>query len=140
MKNDSFLMPCYSILIKQRIYVVMNIFRLNNDALWDGIRDWSLKAGRSAARPVLLMWYVMRSDKTPRKDKLAIFGSLAYLILPIDLLDVHRLPVVGWLDEAVSLAVLIRKMSKYITPETQAKVEAQLDKWFPEYTKYEIVE
>lgn len=140
MKNDSFLMPCYSILIKQRIYVVMNIFRLNNDALWEGIRDWSLKAGRSAARPVLLMWYVMRSDKTPRKDKLAIFGSLAYLILPIDLLDAHRLPVVGWLDEAVSLAVLIRKMSKYITPETQAKVEAQLDKWFPEYTKYEIVE
>jgi uncharacterized membrane protein YkvA (DUF1232 family) len=118
----------------------MNIFRLNTDALWDGIRDWSLKAGRSAARPVLLMWYVMRSDKTPRKDKLAIFGSLAYLILPIDLLDAHRLPVVGWLDEAVSLAVLIRKMSKYITPETQAKVEAQLDKWFPEYTKYEIVE
>lgn len=33
----------------------MNIFRLNNDALWEGIRDWSLKAGRSAARPVLLM-------------------------------------------------------------------------------------
>lgn len=87
----------------------MNIFRLNTDALWDGIRDWSIKAGRSAARPVLLMWYVMSSDKTPRKDKLAMFGSLAYLILPIDLLDAHRLPVVGWLDEAVSLAVLIRK-------------------------------
>ncbi len=118
----------------------MNIFRLNTDALWDGIRDWSIKAGRSAASPVLLIWYVMRSDKTPRKDKLAMFGSLAYLILPIDLLDAHRLPVVGWLDEAVSLAVLIRKMSKYITPETQAKAEAQLDKWFPEYTKYEIVE
>lgn len=118
----------------------MNILKLNNDTLLDCISSWGKKAGRAAARPVLIMWYVMCSEKTPRNDKLAIFGSLAYLVLPIDILDSHKLPVIGWLDEAVSLGVLIQKMSKYITPEIQAKADAQLEKWFPEYTKYEIVE
>lgn len=89
----------------------MNILKLNNDTLLDCISSWGKKAGRAAVRPVLIMWYVMSSEKTPRKDKLAIFGSLAYLVLPIDILDSHKLPIIGWLDEAVSLGVLIQKMS-----------------------------
>mgnify|MGYP000316232450 CR=1 FL=1 len=80
----------------------------------------------------------MRSPATPRKDKLAIFASL--LVLPIDVLDAKRLPIIGWLDEIVSVAVMIQKMAKYITPEIQRKVNATLDKWFPEYVQYEIVE
>ena len=65
----------------------MAILKLGYNALWESICKWSRKAGRAATRPVLLMWYVMRSKDTPRKDKWAIFGSLAYLVLPIDILD-----------------------------------------------------
>jgi len=83
--------------------------------------------------------YVMCSTETSRKDKWAIFGSLAYLILPIDILDSKRLPIIGWLDEVASLAVLVQKMSKYITTEMEGRVDAQLDKWFPEYTEYELI-
>ena len=81
----------------------------------------------------------MRSKETPRKDKWAIFGSLAYLILPIDIIDSKRLPIIGWLDEVASLAVLVQKMSKYVTPEMEGRADAQLDKWFPEYTEYEMI-
>lgn len=118
----------------------MNIIKLDYKALWDGICNWSRKVGRATARPVLLLWYVMRSPETPRKDKLAIFASLAYLVFPIDILDAKRLPVIGWLDEIVSVAVMIQKMAKYITSEMQCKVDALLDKWFPEYAQYEIIE
>lgn len=118
----------------------MTIFKLDYNALWESIGNWSRKAGRAATRPVLLMWYVMCSEKTPRKDKWAIFGSLAYLVLPIDLIDAKRIPIIGWLDEVASLAVMVQKMSKYITPEMQDKADAQLDKWFPEYTEYEVIE
>lgn len=117
----------------------MAIFNLDYDALWSSICRWSRKAGRAATRPVLLMWFVMVSKDTPRKDKWAIFGSLAYLILPIDILDAKRLPIIGWLDEVASLAVLVQKMSKYITPDMEARVEEQLDKWFAEYADYEIL-
>lgn len=118
----------------------MAIFNLDYDALWESICKWSRKAGRAATCPVLLMWYVMRSKETPTKDKWAIFGSLAYLILPIDMLDAKRLPIIGWLDEVTSLAVLVKKMSKYITPKMEAKADDQLDKWFPEYVEYEMIE
>ena len=78
------------------------------------------------------MWYVMRSKDT--------FGSLAYLILSIDILDSKRLPIICWLDEVASFAVLVQKMSKYITPEMEARADTQLDKWFPEYVEYEMIE
>ena len=118
----------------------MAILKLDYNALWESIRRWSSKAGRVATRPVLLMWYVMRSKETPRKDKLAIYGSLAYLVLPIDILNAKRLPFIGWLDEVASLAVMVQKISKYITPEMQGKADAQLEKWFPEYVEYEMIE
>lgn len=109
----------------------MAIFNLDYNALWESICSWSRKAGRAATRPVLLMWYVMNSKNTSRADKWAIFGSLAYLILPIDILDAKRIPIIGWLDEVASLALLVQKMSKYITPELENKTDKQLDKWFP---------
>jgi len=121
----------------------MAIFNLDYNALWESICNWSRKAGRAATRPVLLMWYVMRSNDTPRADKWAIFVSLAYLILPIDILDSKRLPIIGWLDEVVSLAVLVQKMSKHITPEIELRTDEQLDKWFPSesgYAECEMVE
>ncbi|MDM8153039.1 DUF1232 domain-containing protein [Bacteroides gallinaceum] len=117
----------------------MSILKLDYNLLWNNICVWSHKVGRTAARPVLLLWYVMRSPKTPRKDKLAIFASLAYLVFPIDILDAKRLPVIGWLDEIVSVTVIIQKMTKYITPQMQYRVDELLDKWFPEYTRYEII-
>lgn len=42
----------------------MAIFNFDYNALWESICKWSRKAGRSASRPVLLMWYVMRNSKT----------------------------------------------------------------------------
>lgn len=117
----------------------MTVLNLNNGIIWESICKWCRKAGRAAARPVLLLWYVMRSKDTSSKDKWVIFGALAYLVLPIDILDARRIPVIGWLDEVTSLAVMVQKMSKYITPEIQRMVDAQLDKWFPEYTDYEMI-
>lgn len=118
----------------------MAILKLDYNALWESICIWSRKAGRAATRPVLLIWYVMRSKDTPRKDKWAIFGALSYLVLPIDVLNAKRLPIIGWFDEVASLAVLIQKIPKYITPEMEARADAQLDKLFPEYTEYEMIE
>ena len=117
----------------------MAILNLDYNVLWESICNWS----SAATRPVLLMWYVMLSKETPRKDKWAIFGSLAYLALPIDILDSKRLPIIGWLDEVASLAIIVQKMSKYITPDIEMKADGQLDKWFPtdtEYVEYEFIE
>ncbi len=51
-----------------------------------------------------------------------------------------RFPIIGWHDEVASLAVLVQKMSKYITHEMEGRADAKPDKWFPEYAKYGMIE
>lgn len=116
-----------------------NTNNLDFSAIKEGIRNFAKKAGRVATRPVLLLYYVMKSDKTPRSDKLLILSTLAYLVVPIDIINGKRLPVIGWLDEALSLSVAIQKMSQHITPEIERQADDTLEHWFPEYTAFEEV-
>ena len=109
---------------------------INYSELWKRIGDYARKAGRFSSRPVLLLYYVMRSKETPKKDKLLILSTLSYLVLPIDILDAKRLPIIGWFDEIASISVCYQKVCKHITPEIEAKVDTILDKWFTEYTEY----
>ena len=99
--------------LKPQCIIITNI---DYTSIWDGIKTYAKKVGRVAARPVLLLYYVMKSEETPMKDKLTIFGALAYVVLPIDLISAKRLPIIGWIDEVVSLAVAVQRMQKYITP------------------------
>ena len=109
---------------------------LPNDSSFDvaefflKMKYYALKMGRKAARPVLLLYYVMQSEETPQKDKAIIVGALAYLFLPIDLLKAKHLPILGWLDEIAPISLAYKRVSKYITPEMEAKADAQLDAWF----------
>jgi len=113
---------------------------INYTALWSRISDYSRKAGRVTTRPVLLLYYVMMSKETSWKDKMLIFSTLSYIVLPIDILNARRLPIIGWFDEIASLSVTYQKMCKNITPEIEAKVDDILDRWFPEYMNYELIE
>lgn len=109
---------------------------INYTALWEKISDYAKSAGRVTTRPVLLLYYVMKSKDTPWKDKMLIFSTLSYLVLPIDILDVRRLPIIGWFDEIASLSVCYRKVRQHITPEMEAKVDDIVNRWFPDYTEY----
>lgn len=113
---------------------------INYVALWERLGEYARKAGRVSARPLLLLYYVMKSPDTPKSDKLLIFSTLSYLVLPVDLIDAKRLPIIGWIDEVVSLSVAYQRVCKYITPEIEYNVDMILDKWFPVFTKYELVE
>lgn len=104
--------------------------------LKDRLHEYALKIGRVSARPVLLLYFVMVSKDTPKSDKLMILSTISYLVIPIDLVSAKRLPIIGWIDEAFSLSVVFRKVSKNITPEIEWKTDKLLDKWFPEYTNY----
>lgn len=103
--------------------------------LLDRIGEYADKAGRVTTRPVLLLYYVLKSKDTPRKDKFLILSTLSYIVLPIDILDARRIPIIGWIDEIASLSVTYQKVRDNITPEIEAKADALLDKWFPEYAE-----
>lgn len=68
-----------------------------------------------------------------------IVAALSYLVLPVDLISAKRLPVIGWIDEAVSLVYAYKKVCRYVTPEIESEVDNILERWFPE-GKYELIE
>ena len=100
------------------------------------IGEYAKKMWRQTTRPVLLTYFVMIDDATPINDKISLVASIAYVVLPIDLLSAKRFPILGWLDELVSLTVAYQKVCKYVTPDMERKADEILDKWFVEYTPY----
>lgn len=113
---------------------------INYSILWNRIEEYGMRIGRLSAKPVLILWFVLLSKDTSKKDKMLIMSTLSYLVLPIDILDAKRLPIIGWCDEIFSISITYQKVCKNITPEIEAKVEAILDKWFPVFTPYELIE
>lgn len=111
---------------------------INYQLLWEKIAHCAKIIGRISSRPVLLLYYVLRSPETPKSDKILIVSALSYLILPIDLFSVKRLPVIGWIDEIISITYAYQKVRKHITPEIEWKVDSILDRWFSE-VEYEII-
>ena len=109
-------------------------------SLWEEIKSNAIRFGRGTTRQVLLMYYVLKSEETPRGDKLIVYSALAYLILPINLISMRRHPIIGWFDEAASIAVAFQKIRQNITPEMEEQVDQTLDRWFAQYTAYEVVE
>ena len=112
---------------------------IDYELLWEKITDYAKATGRTTARPVLLLYYVLRSPETPSSDKMLIVAALSYLVLPIDLISAKRLPIIGWIDEAVSLVYAYKKVCRYVTPEIESEVDNILERWFPE-GKYELIE
>ena len=115
--------------------LIKNLNYMQNDSnnislLWDKVCDYGKKAGRVAARPVLLLYYVMTDPNTQRSDKVAIGAALAYLVLPVNLVSMKRHPLFGWVDEAASIAVIAEKMKHLVTIEMESRAADQLDKWF----------
>lgn len=109
---------------------------IDTAVLKEKVQEYAMKVGRISARPVLLLYFIMICKDTPKSDKLLILSTISYLVFPIDFISAKRLPIIGWIDEAVSLSVAYQKVSKNITPEIERKTDELLDRWFPEYTNY----
>jgi uncharacterized membrane protein YkvA (DUF1232 family) len=107
-----------------------NTTEFNLPSLWEKIKDSAKRLGRYTTKKALLLYYVLKSDETPRSAKLVVYGSLAYLILPVNLISQKRHPILGWADEVAAIAIAYRKVKQHITPEMDRQAEETLDKWF----------
>lgn len=98
--------------------------------LWEKLKTYALKAGRVATKPILTFYYVMRDAETTTLEKALIYGAIAYIVIPSDLLPRRVLGLLGILDDAAVITYVYNKISKKITVEITNKVEETLDNWF----------
>lgn len=111
----------------------------SEDGLWKKIGNVAKKAGLKTVYMVLLLYYVLISDSTPKKYKAMIIGALGYFILPLDAIP-DFVPAVGYTDDAAALAGAIFAVVKCISPEIEAQAKAKLKEWFGEYDEAEIAD
>ena len=98
--------------------------------LWDKLKTYALQAGRVATKPILTFYYVMHQTETTTLEKALIYGAIAYIIIPSDLLPRRTLSILGILDDAAVIAYVYKKIYGKITIEITNKVEDTLDRWF----------
>ena len=56
---------------------------INYSLLWEKLGDYAKKAGRVSTRPLLLLYYVMKSSDTPKSDKLLIASAISFSYCPL---------------------------------------------------------
>lgn len=117
-------------MIMDRLNELKNCLGRNFEKLQEKLMPYAKKYGRVAAKPVLELYYVLREDSTPAKDKAVIALALGYLLLPSDILPLRKFGIFGLLDDTLSVSVVYKRMQKNITPAVSFKVEMTLDKWF----------
>lgn len=115
-------------------------WRRKINELTETIKRYSLRVGRVAAKPVLQFWYVLNDAETTTTEKALIYGAIAYTVMPASLIPRRIFGLLGVLDEGAAVLYVYKKVKSKITPEINAKVDAMLDRWFTEYTRYEVVE
>ena len=52
---------------------------IDYELLWEKITDYAKVTGRTTARPVLLLYYVLRSPETPSSDKMLIVAAHLFI-------------------------------------------------------------
>ncbi len=77
------------------------------------------------AQDVLAAYYCATDGATPKHVKIALFGALAYFIMPFDAIP-DIVPMLGFADDAAMLAAALRLVSSHITPEHREKAQVAL--------------
>lgn len=109
----------------------------DENSFFDKILTYGKKAGIKVVFAALLLFYAVKSDKMPLKDKAIVFGALGYFILPIDLIP-DFIPVIGYGDDFAVLYATMRMIAGYIDAPVIADAKNKLTDWFTTVDESEL--
>ncbi len=105
--------------------------------LKEKLRPYAMRAGRTAARPLLCFYYVLTDEETLMLDKVLIYAAIFYTVSPVSLIPSAVYKLMGVLDEGAAVLYVYRKVKARITPNIEARVQRTLDDWFG--VEYEVI-
>ena len=105
--------------------------------LWAKLKKVARKAGVKVVYGALILYYMTRSDKVPMIEKVKIYGTLGYFILPADLIP-DPIVALGYTDDLAALAWAIWSLRQYLTDDIKRQAEDKLQEWFGKVDPAEI--
>lgn len=108
--------------------------------VYEWLKPYAQKAGRTAAKPLITFYYVMNDEATSTLDRVLVYAALLYTVSPVSLIPASVYHLLGVLDEGAAIGFAYKKIKDKITPEIRTKVNDTLDEWFgAEVEKVEAV-
>ena len=107
----------------------------NETGFWDKIKKYAFKMGVKPLYISLLLYYSI--PKASFIDKAIIFGSLGFLISPLDLI-LDTIPVVGIMDDIGVLMFAYYRVKSNIDDEIRNKAKEKLISIFGKFDENEI--
>ena len=87
------------------------------------------KAGANVIYKALQLFYVTQNPNCPTKIKAAIFATLGYFIMPLDIIPDFA-PVVGYTDDAAAIATALVLAQAYVDETVKQKAQETLQNFF----------
>jgi len=101
----------------------------SESSFWEKVKRYAKAAGREVVEKALWLYYAAQRPETPKWAKTAIYGALAYFILPFDAIPDFA-PVIGYTDDLGVLATALLTVSQYVSDDVKAQAEEKLRTWF----------
>lgn len=105
--------------------------------LYEKLKPYAKKVGRTAAKPLLQFYFVLSDDKTTTLDRVLIYTAIIYTVSPVSLIPSAVYKLLGILDEGAAMLFVYNKIKSSITADIEMKVNQTLDEWFG--CEYEII-
>lgn len=105
--------------------------------LYEKLKPYAKKVGRTAAKPLLQFYFVLSDDKTTTLDRVLIYTAIIYTVSPVSLIPSAVYKLLGILDKGAAMLFVYNKIKSNITPDIEMKVNQTLDEWFG--CEYEII-
>lgn len=90
------------------------------------VKRYAKDIGGGILRQAFRLYFASQSPNVPTWAKAAMYGALAYLVLPTDTIP-DVLPMIGYTDDATVLAAAITTVAMHITPEVKEQADEKVD-------------
>ena len=97
---------------------------LDEEAFWRKLRS----VPRGVVERALTLYVQLSSGDTPAWVRALVLAALAYLINPLDACP-DVLPGIGLTDDLAVLALALERLSRYVTPEVEARAKQLVPRW-----------
>ena len=86
----------------------------------------------SLKREIGALWYAYRDPETPLLPKIILFVALGYALSPVDLIP-DFIPVLGHLDDALVVPLLLALSYRLIPLHVRERSRARAEREFPSF-------
>jgi uncharacterized membrane protein YkvA (DUF1232 family) len=98
-------------------------------SFWDKLTQFSRLAGYEVVEKALWLYYAADRAETPKWAKATVYGSLAYFVMPADIVA-DFLPIAGYSDDLAVLTLALTTISFYVDRSVKKRTAETLARWF----------